>query len=410
MSVFDLRTFFRLAHEHYDALMAVYDAPHGLREAEIREQLTQSSRQVKTSIEYAFQQLQEHGLIQPVPGETSSYEVTHRLETLIREFRREQALTTPKAIQAHLEQVTNLTQRLRERVTDENVHGTHLTLTSINDEVESIRTLSRTNREAVLHRITDVRAADTKQTVTQRFEIISDLMDDHIEPLVQIVETQGTFEGRFRQLRRVLALADRTFSAHPSLPREIRSTGARLRRARTDVLINFEIARDEVQPLFERQRRDASIVRGASRLLKIAHHEGPDALRLPEKMRLTRFTIRTALSDGPMRSFLLRMRDYTPPAPPPIRPPATDRSPIVLDRDTVIQQIRDAAPVDDALDWILTAFDGLSKRSVLTAYRHVLQSEELRLSFETNVHRYRHDHHVFAAHPVRVDIAPTEDD
>ncbi len=408
--MFDLRTFFRLAYEHYDALTAICDAPHGLREAEIRGQLTQSSRQLTTSVEYAFQQLREQRLIEPVPGETAMYELTNQLNTLVREFRREQALTTPKVIQTRLEQITNLTQRLRERTDNENAHGTHLTLTSIDDEVEAIRTLSRTNREAVLHKITDVRAADTEQTVTQRFEIISDLMDDHIEPLVQIVETQGAFEGRFRQLRGVLSLADQTFSAHPSLPREIRATRARLRRARTDVLVNFEIARDEVQPLFERQRRDASIVRGASRLLKAVHHAGPDALRLPETMRLTSFTIRTALSAGPMRSFLLRMRHYTPPAPEPIRPPAVDRSPVVLDRDTVIQQILEAAPVDDALDWILTTFDGLSRRSVLTAYRHILQSNELRISFGPDARPYRHDGCFFAAHPARVDIAPVDDD
>jgi hypothetical protein len=231
---------------------------------------------------------------------------------LIREFRREQALTTPKAIQAHLEQVTTLTQRLRERIHGKNAHGTHLTLRSIDNETEAIRTLSRTNREAVLHQITEVRAADTEHTVTQRFDIISELMEDHIEPLAQIVDTHRPLEQRFRQLRQVLKLAGQTFSAHDSLPGEIRSTTARLRRARTDVLSNFEIARDEVQPLFEQQRRDVSIVRGASRLLKTVHHEGPDALRLPKTLRLTSFTIRTVMSDDPMRSFLLRMRDYRP--------------------------------------------------------------------------------------------------
>lgn len=408
--MFDLRTFFRLAHEHYEALEAIYDAQHGLRETEIRDLITRAPRQLNISVAHVFHQLQKHGLLEPVPGATAEYELTNRLRSLFSEFRREQALTTPRAIQAHLEQITTLTQRLHKRVDDENAHGTHMTLRAIDNEIEAIRTLSRTNREAVLHRITDVRAADTAHTVTQRFDIISDLMEDHIEPLVRIVETRGAFEDRFRQLQRVLKQAARAFATHANLPREIGSTRARLRRARTDVLDNFEVARDEVQPLFERQRRDASIVMGASRLLKTVHHEGLDALHLPEALRLTTFTIRTVLSDDPMRSYLLRMRDYTPPAPEPIRPPTDDPQTVVLDRDTVLRQLLDAAPVDDALDWILTTFDGLSRKAVLTAYRHILQSGDLHISFAPKARTYQHDNGLFAAHPVRVDLARTNND
>jgi hypothetical protein len=81
--------------------------------------------------------------------------------------------------------------------------------------------------------------------------------------------------------------------------------------------------------------------------------------------------------------------------------------PVVLDRDTVIRQILDAAPVDDALGWVLATFDGLSRKSVLNAYRHILQSNDLRVSFGPKARRYQYGDRFFAAHPVRVNRADT---
>lgn len=405
-----LKTFLRLAHDHLSTLQAVHAAPHGLREAEIQSHLRRSQQgwsASSPSVSHIFQQLCTHGLIEPLPEQSAVYEPTMRIQRLLREFQREQVLNTPKVLRGHLEQIETDRQRLGRFGEQGLQSGAIRTLERLGDELEEIRRISRSNREAILHRVTELRAHTKGVSVGDRFSIILEMMDDHIRPLQEIVDTSGLAENQFAQLETVFSRVRSAFADSPAVLRELDVTGARLRRVRRRVLANFETARDEVMPLFEKQKRSNMLVQGASKLLKAVHHEGPNVLHLPERLRLLRINIRTVLDDGTMRSFLLDMRDYTPAPPDPIPQRAADARPATVPRrDELIVRTVQACPIDDVMARLVKQFADADTSHVLAAYRYVLQSEKLHVSFDATPHTYTHGRYLLEAHPARVKAAP----
>lgn len=405
----DLTTFLRLMHDHLSTLQAVHAAPHGLREAEIRTHLRhiqQGRSTAAPSVSHVFRQLCTHGLIEPLPEQSAVYEPTMRVQRLLREFQREQVLSTPKVLRGHLEQIATDRQRLHQFGEQQLQNGALRTLEHLGDALEEIRRLSRTNREAILHRVTALRAQTKGISVEDRFSILLEMMDDHIRPLEAIVRSGGMAEEQFSQLETTLGHVQPSFADAPAVLRELAVAGARLRRVRRHVLQNFETARDEVIPLFKAQARSTMLVRGASKLLQAVHRSGPDVLSLPERLRLLRINIRTVLDDNAMRSFLLDMRAYTPAPPDPIPQRATDAQPAPLPhRNELIAQTVQACPIDDVMAHLVDQFADADVSHVLAAYRYILQSQKLRISFDATPRTYTHGRCLLEAHPARVEAA-----
>ena len=375
-----------------------------MRETAIRADLRekQAGTAAVPSVSHVFRQLCVHGLIEPLPEQSAVYEPTARVKGLLREFQREQALTTPKVIRGHLEQIDTDRKRLIQCGERNSQSGALRALERLNNELEQIRSLSRTNREALLHRVTALRATKAGPSVRERFDTVVEMMDDHIYPLEQIVRTNGPAETQFAQLEDALGHVRPAFANTPAVRRELDSTGARLRRVRRDVLRNFETARDEVLPLFNERKRDSMLVRGASQLLHTVHHEGPDALQLPERIRLRRFNLRTVLDDDTMRSFLLDMRAYTPAPPAPISRPSGDDTPTTgPNRNHLLVRTQHACPLDDVMAWLVEQYAEAPTRHLLAAYRYVLQAPGLTVSFQGPPRTYAHGSYVLTATPAR---------
>ncbi|WP_157621413.1 hypothetical protein [Salisaeta longa] len=407
----DFKNFLRLAHDYLHVLQAVHDAPHGMREADIRahvrDELAGASAAPAPS--YVFQQLRTHRLIQPLPEKSAFYELTPLIQKPLRNFQHEQSLITPKVIRAHLEQIGTDRSRLLQCGKQASQEGANRALERINTELEEIRMRSQTNREAILHRVTTLRAATSDTSIQERFAAVLEMMEDHIRPLEEIVRTNGLAETHFARLRKTLERVQRAFDSAPAVQRELKSTSARLRRVRRDVLRNFEAARKEVLPLFDEQRRDSMLVRGASQLLKTVHHEGPDALQLPKQIRLLRFNIRTVLDDDAMRGFLLDMRAYTPAPPAPISQPSAHNLPVdVPNRNHVLARTRQSSPIHDVMAWLVQRYAAAPTRHLLAAYRYVLEAPDLHVSFRGPPRSYTHGDYVLTATPacVRVNASP----
>lgn len=411
MATPDLKTFLRLAHDHLHTLSALHNAPHGLRETDIRARLERTrSSAAGPSVAHVFRQLRDHGLIEPLPEQSALYEPTMRVRRLLREFQRAQSLTTPKVIRGHLEQLETDRNRLADYGRQGSQTGALRALERISEELEEIRRLSRQNREAILHRVTALRAETKGLSVQERFAAILEMIDDHIHPLERIVDTNGPAERHFIQLEETLTDVRTDFADAPAVFRELAFTGARLRRVRRRVLHNFEAARDEVIPLFESQKRSSMLARGASKLLKAVHAQGPQALGLDETIQIQYFHIRTPIDSDALRSFLLTMRSYTPAPPDPISKPDDSTTPLPAPRrDVLIAHLTRACPVPDVMDWLIAHYEEASTSHVLAAYRHVLQSP-LRVSFSSTPRTYVHGDYALTTAPAQVttpDAAPS---
>jgi len=303
MSTPDIKAFFRLAHQHFDALEALFNAREGMREAELRSRLDDDSPHT-ASAGHVFRELQANRLIEPRPAETASFELTPTVRDLFREFRRKQKLSTPNVIKTYLDRLEELMERLEDRVGQPTDAGVRRVLEDIDTEIEQIRTLSRSNREAVLNRVTELRAETRSNSVRERFRMINELLEDYVTPLKNIVQNRGAFETLFSELRTALSEAQASFSDNPSMARTLASTDARLQRVRRAVLDNFEAARQEITRLYEQHETNSEILKGASSLLNRVHHEGAGALELTDKMKLASFTMRTVFQDEGLSSYL----------------------------------------------------------------------------------------------------------
>ena len=400
MSTPDIRTFFRLAHQHFETLEALFNARRGMREAELRSRLDDNSSHT-ASAGHIFRQFQAHRLIEPRPAETASFELTPPVRQLFREFLRKQKLSTPKAIRTYLDRLEELMGRLNHRTEGSNGSGVERVLEHIDTEIENIRTLSRSNREAVLNRVTELRATTTSHSVRERFAIISELLDDYVTPLQDIVHSQGPFKQLFSQLRTMLGEAQTVFADDPSLARGLKSTTARLRRVRRTVLENFEAARRETTRLYEQHETNSDILEGASSLLNRVHHEGAGSLSLVDEMKLASFTMRTVFQEEGLSSYLHDMAGYESPDPEAIQVPSSSHSPPVLDRDELIADAHRACPIPDAMAWLIDVRDD-PPRHTLRAYRYLLQSAKLSATFRHTRKEYDLGDTILSAVPVHV--------
>lgn len=407
MSTPDIRAFFRLAHQHFGTLETLFNARGGVREAELRSHLDESSSHT-ASASYVFQQLQSHRLIEPLPEETASFELTPQVRDLFRTFRREQALSTPRAIQPYLDRLQELSARLRHHTEQTSGTGVHRGLELIDTEIEKIRTLSRSNREAVLNRVTELRAGTATHSVRERFAIINNLLEDYVTPLQNIIQSRGAFEQLFSQLRTTLGEARSVFTDDPSLARDLKSTRARLRRVRQSVVENFEVTRREAMRLYEQQKVNSDILEGASSLLNRVHHEGPESLGLVDEMKLGSFTMRTVFQNEGLRAYLHKMVGYEPPDPDPIQEPTAMQAPSLLAKEALVTEARSACPIPDAMGWLVETLEQASPPRALRAYRYLLQSPVLNTTFRGARREYDFGATVLTAVPVQVDVEDDE--
>ena len=101
------------------------------------------------------------------------------------------------------------------------------------------------------------------------------------------------------------------------------------------------------------------------------------------------------------------MAGYTPPDPAPL-PVSTPTPPLPPQpRDALVEAACAAAPIPDALAWVLERLDVSTPRRVLRAYRLLLQSPELRATFGTERRRYHLPSEAVQIHavPVRLTVA-----
>jgi len=403
MSTPDIKAFFRLAAQHFDALEALFNTREGMRETELRAHLDDGSSHTASS-GHVFRQLQAHRLIEPRPEETASFELTPPVRDLFREFRRKQKLSTPKAIQAYLNRLEELMERLEDRVGRSARAGVKRVLENIDTEIEKIRTLSRSNREAVLNRVTELRAEARADSVRERFRMINELLEDYVTPLKNIVQNRGAFETLFSDLRTALSEAQTAFSDDPLMASAFTSTKARLQRVRRAVLENFEAARRETTRLYEQNETDSEILKGASCLLNRVHHEGPNSLNLTSEMKLASFTMRTVFEDEGLSAYLHKMVGYETPDPDPIQKLPSSKAPPVLDREELIADARRASPIPDAMDWLIGALDRGEPRRTLRAYRYLLQSPQFSTTFQDVRKEYDLGDVLLSAAPVHMTI------
>lgn len=403
MSTPDIKAFFRLAHQHFDALEALFNSKEGMREAELRSRLDDDSPHT-ASAGHVFRELQAHNLIEPRPAETASFELKPRVQDLFRTFRRKQKLSAPKAIHAYLDRLEELMERLRSRVEQSTQASVERVLEDIDTEIEQIRTLSRSNREAVLNRVTELRAETRSDSVRERFRMINELLEDYVTPLKNIVQNRGAFETLFSELRTALSEAQATFSDAPATTRAFISTKARLQRVRRAVLNNFEAAREEITRLYEQHEASSEILKGASSLLSRVHHEDADSLNLTGELKLASFTMRTVFQNEGLSSYLHKMAGYEPPDPEPIQKPSSADAPPVLNRETLIADARRSCPIPDAMDWLIGVLDEGEPRRTLRAYRYLLQRPRLGTTFQEDRKTYDLGGATVSATPVQVTI------
>ena len=248
MSTPTLRTFFRLAHRHYEVLKALFGVRAGMQEAAFRARLAESVQSARPG--YVFRQLQTHRLVTTRRGETASVVLTPFLRQLFGTFRREQVLSTPTPLRAYLDRLEELVDRLEQAGAQAGDAHQQRVLTAIDAEVDQIQMLSRSHRDAVLNRVMQLRADPDAHSVRERFEIINELLEDYVNPLRAIVRSEGAFEIRFERLEEGLGAAQEDAPAAAERRRHITLLRHRLRSVRAQVLANFEAAYRETMRLY----------------------------------------------------------------------------------------------------------------------------------------------------------------
>jgi hypothetical protein len=230
-------------------------------------------------------------------------------------------------------------------------------------------------------------------SVREKYRRIVHWMERYIEPMIEIVRSDGPLRVAFDETERLLHRANEEalYNDHPALARNLRFQ----RLVGGHALRVFTQCRKEIQPLYESLRRSSFIAEGAARALEKLQAEGLLKWGNEFLIPVAVWRFQNVPGDAAIRLAFRRLVDY-PPEPPPVLEFTTEKeSPIALQRlmwlDSLPDRVRADLPVEDLLGWLVDknperdTSDVLAGFSGLVFHRdfHAAFTEQLPQAYDT---------------------------
>lgn len=397
------QSFFNFAAQNYPLLHDIFRKSGGMNDAELSE-LIRRHRVGLESPSALIERLINLKIIEPLPDATASYEMTRTVSVLFRFLLQEQRLTSTAVIQAYLDELERAQTDLDHAIRDDKHSLIERALDEIAETMERIRQDSRANREAIINEVMTVKSNREKRTASERFEKILHLWEHYLEPLKDLIDVRKTMDASLDSLERLLKQGVEQFLLDGELHREFSRCSVRLVRLRRDMTADFHESMHEVEPLYTSLKQDSSLARGVARALERIGKEGLKSLNLPSELAIPSGWLREGLfGDTDIEAFLHNIRGYQPQEPPVINLGAETPSPQYIPPDELIDQLRQALPVGDVLQWLLNQYEEFPFPELLRAYGRIFCSDAFKTEFSIQEKKYQLPGITVLARPLAVE-------
>lgn len=397
------QSFFRFADRHYPLLLDLFYRSTGLTEADLRDLIDVSRTEGDPGSATIINQLSSHGIIEPIPDATATFELTTPIRALLSFLLREHRLTSSKVIQGYLTDLEDLRSELDGAALQKLNNQAARALADISQVIERIRQDSHANREAILAEVLKLKANRDQRSVRERFEVINWLWSRHLEPLRDLIDVKKAMDANLDDLERSLITDGKTFVLDGTLTREFSRCRARLLRLRREVAEDFYESMREVEPLYVSLKRDSELVRGASLALERIDRAGLASLQLDALIAIPIWRIEGTFSDTSLVSFFHGVHGYEPAAPAPL--PAAEEMPLhefILPSE-LFPRLESSLPIPDLFAWLLKQYPEAGAGELVRAYGRIYLGDLGKMQFAEEERRYPLSDIFLVARPLRIE-------
>ena len=277
--------FFRFLAENTDLVLLLFDRGE-VDESELIALIERHRGDASPSTDHLRRQLEELGIVEHAAHSDAIFELGPAVSDILAWLTRRHRLSSAVVLQAYLTEIEQSEHDLGTAIRSGDASAAAFTLRELNSLVDRVRVLSEGNREAVVSKAQELRAAAENISAVERFTLVGRLWERHLTPLRHLVRVQGEMEQRLDRLKATLNDGEQRFLAHGLVHRGFAHSLARLARMRRATFDDHHAAIQEIEPLYRRIRRNSRWLLGASRALARTRVKGVKSLELDLRMGL----------------------------------------------------------------------------------------------------------------------------
>lgn len=262
---------------------------------------------------------------------------------------------TPEMIRGFVDSLDTSAGRLGRALEEDDISQVKFAFEEISETLRRIYADLEETHRAIITEVARHKIARSRVSVREKFRRIVYWMERYVQPMIEIVRSDGPLRATLDEIERQLRVAreEALFSDLPALmriQRFLRLVGVHALRVLTQ-------CRKEIQPLYESLRRSSFIAEGAARALEMFQNDGVARSAPVTVIPVFSFRIQNVPGDAAITLALRRVIDH-PPEPPPILDLTTEEEEpdSLLHRvwlDSLPGRAHEDAPIADLLRWII---------------------------------------------------------
>jgi hypothetical protein len=281
---------------------------------------------------------------------------------------------TPEMIRGYVMSLETSGKQLARALEEEEIQQVKLSFEEISQTLRRIHAGLDETHKAILAEVGRYKTERSRVPVREKYRRIVYWMERYIEPMIEIVRSDGTLRAAFDEVERLLARArgEALFNDLPALARNQRF----LRLVGAYALRVFIQCRKEIQPLYESLRRSSFIAEGAAKALEKLQNDGLSKWGPEPLVPVFALRYQNVPGDAAIHLALRRVVEHRPEPPPVVAFAVEEQTPDALLRrmwlDALPERAREVAPIEDLLQWMVEQHPGKETSQVLAGFSTLL--------------------------------------
>lgn len=333
--------------------------------------------------ETAWRRLRELQILVPTEPASELYLLAEPVARLLAYLFNEANPATPEMIRGYVLSIETTAKRLSRALDEDDIAAVKRAFDEINQTLRRIHADLNETQHAILAAVARYKTERARVPVREKYRLIVHWMDRYVEPMIEIVRSDGPLRAAFDETERLLGRAreEALFNDHPALTGNLRF----LRLVGAHALRVFTQCRKEIQPLYESLRRSSFIAEGAARALEKLQAEGLAKWGSEHLIPVATWRFQNVPGDAAIGIALRRVIEHPPEMPPVLELASEVETPSALVRrlwlDSLAERVRDELPVEDLLAWLVERHPGKETSDVLTGFSSLVFHREFSARF-----------------------------
>ncbi len=399
------QTFFNFCANHVPLLRELARQEGEISEADAR-RLIRSCRIADLELpETTWKRLRELQILVPTEMDGDFYLLAEPVSRLLAYLFDEAKAATPEIIRGYIQSLDALNKQLARAIEGDDPLSARLALEELHHVLRRIQSDVDETHRSVLNEVAHYKIERRTVSVREKFRRIVHWMDRYVDPLVEIVRSEGALRATFDETENLLLRArERDVFAEPqAIERNVRH----LRIVPRHALRLFQQCRRELQPLCESLRRASFIAEGAAIALDRLQREGLDCWALHHVVSVCSLRVSHVPSDAAFDRAVRNLFEHPLEPPPVIVLNTEEDAPKQLIRhqwlEVLVEDLRPALPVPDLLGWMIDRYPEKGTADALAGFTRLVFDPKFSARFTDHpAQSYETSDGVLEANPVEI--------